>query len=425
MKRAEAPLDLKGLVFAFFLSAGHFKGDPRLSWLPVDLTLLLGLGTAGLMAAAFYRDGFRLPRALFWVLLLFTVLAVPLLWTEWHAYANEKVSRFFTLTLLAAVAPLFLFRTTGDLWRFFGALAIPSLILGYDALKSLLLGGSGAMRLTAFGSNPIAFGRSLGLLFLWVAVLAVERRLKPIIALPLAGAAGLLLVASGSRGPLLGAIACLAAAGVICYRKDPLLLLRLTVAGATAGAVLLAGLQAAPKESGDRITRLTQGELGGSELARIDAYQQSWRLIQEHPEGLGWGSFANQVDQSGNGGADRQYPHNLMLEVLLEGGWISGLAVLLMMLAALRRMAALPPATETRNLLVIFLFFLVNAQVSGDLNDNRLLFALAATGLQTGWERLEGGAPDLGPRPPGYAHLPQGVPEPGGGRTPGGADRPA
>jgi O-antigen ligase len=409
-RRSLLPLSCKALVFAAFLQAGQFKGDPRLNWLSVDLTMLLALAVAGLTAWTLLRDGFRFPPQVGWMLLLFSLFTVPVLWTDLHPYGGEKVSRFFTLTLLASVAPLVLFKTKGDLARLWSALALFGLISAYDATRLLANGTDLAGRLSSFGANPIAFGRSVGVVLIWAGVSGVEGRLAALPALGLVGLSSVLLIASGSRGPLLTSVACLVLAGFLFYRSYSKLLVRCGVAAVALALAVQFGMGRAPEQAAGRIASLAGGELGTSEWARLDAYRQSLATIVSHPGGLGWGAFASHMDPSGNGGHDRQYPHNLFLEVLLEGGWVSGLYFMALLGAVLLRLLRLPPALETRALFLLFLFALANAQVSGDLNDNRHLFALAALGLRTRWDQASGdgksGPTDLRARLPGHPHLP-------------------
>lgn len=418
--RSEAALDLKGLLFAAFLMGGEFKGDPRLSWVPVDLTLLLGGALALLVLwTVVRRNRFRFRPETAWVLALFSIFLVPVLWTDLHPYAVEKVSRFFTLTLLAAVAPLVLFRSLADVTRFINGLVLLGVVQGSDALTGLLQGASHA-RLSGFGANPIAFGRSVGLIFIWTALQGIEGRWNGLAALAGVGLSALLLIASGSRGPLFSAVGLICLAGIIYYRRRRPAARRFALAALVVALALPYGLASAPQQSGQRIEKLASGSLDTSELTRLDAYDQSLELIGAHPLGIGWGGFASQVDQSGNGGTDRQYPHNLLLEVLLEGGWLCGLALIGFCWLALRRIARQPASFQARALLLLYGFLLCNAMVSGDLNDNRLLFAFAAIGLRLGWDGdgddPESSAYDLRPRLPGHAHFPQGMPDAGGGR---------
>jgi len=392
------------MVLAAYLSVGVFKADPRLQWLPVDATVLLALVVAGLTFVDLLQSGFRFHRNLGWMLLLFAVFAIPVPWTEFHAYGWEKVSRFFTLTLIAAVAPFALLQRPGAVYRFFNALCLFSVVMGVDAALQLLQGSGDVTRLSAFGANPISFGRAMGCVLLWCAALGVEGRLRGDLAVGGVAASGVLLVASGSRGPLLAALGSLAAAGPLFYWRNARAMMRFGLAAAAVAVVLALALLIAPEDSGNRIGRLARGSLGASELTRLDAYTRSLRLIAVHPEGIGWGGFAHRVDQLGTAGADRQYPHNLLLEAFLEGGWVAGLYLLLLLAGIGVRVARLRSTTEHHGLFLFFLFFLVNSMVSGDLNDNRHLFALMAMGLYAGWEdeRTQGGAPHVGA--PGIRH---------------------
>lgn len=420
------PVEPAPFLMAAFLYAGNFKGDPRLNWLPVDLTLALGAAIAALLLWRLLTARFRIPQEAIAVLFLFGLLAIPLPWTEWHPYASEKVTRFFTLTLLAALAPLWLVRSRTALRHLFSSMAALGGLLAISALLTLGQGILSTARLSAFGANPIAFGRAMGQVVLWAALLGVEGRIGPLAGMWTVGITGILLIASGSRGPLLASVGCLVLAGFLFYRRSIGLVVRFALA---AGVIFLAvqgGLTTASDESGSRITRFVQGELGPSELTRVDAYRKSGALMLERPLGIGWGGFASEVDQTGQGGHERQYPHNLVLEALLEGGWLPGGALILLAgLSLLRSLRHRPASLELRALFLFLCFALGNAMVSGDLNDNRLLFALMAMGLRTRWDddgSVQSGAADLRPRSGGPPDRAQGVSDAGGSRLRGRAD---
>jgi O-antigen ligase len=124
----------------------------------------------------------------------------------------------------------------------------------------------------------------------------------------------------------------------------------------------------APEASRSRIESLLSGQLNSSAVTRVDLYSESWQSIMLHPWGTGWGSFELL------GGADYRYPHNLVLETLVEMGWIAGAAFVGWVLWRCVATWHHGGTFEGMAILGVTAFTFVNAMVSGDLNDNRVLF---------------------------------------------------
>jgi hypothetical protein len=372
-------LDFKGFAFAGFLLAGSFKADPRFNWLPIDMTVLFAALTILCALWAFMKNGFHVHKSLYWMGILLVLLAVPLFWTEWIPYATDKVQRFYTLTIIAAVAPFFLFKTRDDLRRFLHALTLLGLILSWNAAMVLLTNGGQIDRLTSFGSNTISLGRASGMAFVWIAVLALDKRIGIVWAMAWLGFLGVVMLGSGSRGPLLAALGAVFLLGVFHYWRHAKGFLRFLGVLVFVGSMFAYGFSMAPAGSAQRITDSLQGKVDDSSLVRIEAYQMSWQAIQINPQGTGWAGFASKVNLWG--GDDRKYPHDIFIEIFLEEGWVGGLFFLCMNVLLLYRTLREGDTPEKRALFAMFFFFLVNSLVSGDVNDNKELFAFLALSL--------------------------------------------
>lgn len=361
-----------------------------MSWLPIDLTLLFFVLTAVYVICCFVKSNGRIPLSIFWMTLLFALFSVPLFWTEWNDYSVEKVTRLYSLTLLAALAPFILFRESGEVRRLFHCLTALALFMGMDALVALFSSGSFSVLehstgISAFGSNTIALGRAAGMAFIWLAVLALEGRLRVPTTLFLLGILGVVLFASGSRGPLLATFASLGVLIALFYRREPRHALRLIGMGLLVSVVLLYSVTVAPANATNRIEHFLKGDLGSSELMRLEAFTLSWETIKTAPAGIGWGGFPAHINLWF--GASHQYPHNLTLEVLLEGGWLPGVYMTLLFLFGFIRICRYGWTMEAKAIFALLLFFILNAMVSGDLNDNKVLFAFLALALAYRGER--------------------------------------
>jgi len=110
--------------------------------------------------------------------------------------------------------------------------------------------------------------------------------------------------------------------------------------------------------------------------ARLDYYQSAISLWTKRPVfGHGIGAWPILV-----GLPDSQaYPHNIILEILVELGVFGLTLFTIVFLFALRQFGSLRTIrNDPWRLLILMLFFhaVVNAMVSGDISDNRLLYGI-------------------------------------------------
>ncbi|WP_350338637.1 O-antigen ligase family protein [Halobacterium salinarum] len=128
--------------------------------------------------------------------------------------------------------------------------------------------------------------------------------------------------------------------------------------------------------SGPTIRRLTMliDDPGGSFLIRLDMISKSFNYISNHPViGNGLGSF-EVLYMAG----PQSYPHNIILEFLVEAGLI-GASLFLCYLAVLFRYIMIKSRTSpiySGLIMSIFLFYGLNSMLSGDIPTNRHLFIL-------------------------------------------------
>jgi O-antigen ligase len=390
------------LALAAFLFAGDLKADPRLAWVPVDLTLLTG-AILSLVLAARAARGFRVAsRAALLLLGLWWLTFLPGVWGSVDSpYGVQKVATLFSFTLLSALAPLWLLGGEGDLRGMVNALAGFCLAI---TLAGLFGAGHGEARLQAFGSGTIALGRATGLLFLHAVLALAEGPSAPIPVGKAVGSAvswvrsgarlakagpfavmtlaGIAAVFTGSRGPIVAALLVLLLVFGLGRQRLGRRGLELILAGGLLVALVAASLSFAPAGSLRRLDTFVHGQYGGSERYRVQALDQAWEQIRQAPAGLGWGRFATRVDPEK--GLGRQYPHNLLAEVALEGGWACAAATVLVLVTAVLIAWSRTASGVGRIAFSGLLFYLVNAMVSGDVNDNRPLFMFISSALALG-----------------------------------------
>lgn len=369
------------LALAAFLFAGDLKAYPRLGWIPVDLTLLSGAVLSGVLALRF-RRGARLPSRAGAALLgaWFASFIPGLFRAAGTPYGLQKIATIFSFTLLSALAPALLLEEDGDLVRTVNAMAYFCLAI---TLGGLLGGGQevqAAQRLQAFGAGTISLGRAAGLLFTYTALVLAGDAPLPGLTFGIMALAGVTALFSGSRGPIAAALGVLTLVFTLGRKRPGGRSLARILAAAGGFALLLASsLTLAPKGSLARVEAFFQGRYGDSERYRVNALQGAWSLVGDAPWGIGWGGFAAQVDP--DRGVGRQYPHNLLAEVTLESGWLCGAVTLLVLGAAVATGWSVSDRAGGRLALAGTVFYLVNALVSGDLNDNRPLFMFVGATL--------------------------------------------
>jgi hypothetical protein len=355
-------------LFGAFLTAGLYKATPAFAVLNVDLTLFLAVLTLLACGWALVQRRMRVPRALGWVLLLYGCL-VPGVAAATSSYSMQKVLTVFTLGLLASLAPLFLVRSdrhVGQLYWFISAVGIVMAGLALTGhINNAQLG-----RYTVLDANTTQTGEVIGVALIWILVLVTARRARVVLGLGVAAGLGIAMVGTGARGPLVSAIAAIVVAlafgsGGGRRRSRRLLILAAVI------VTLLVGYRSAPYYSQTRL--LTVGTSGEQ---RIAAYSASLDAIPSHPLGIGWGNWADFVGPDVAQG--NSYPHDLVLEVFLEGGWIAGIGLLWFLFRVGRsafRWSAGPIGQAT---LALFLFYLIETLLSGDLVDARVFLAICS-----------------------------------------------
>lgn len=385
------------VALAVLAYSGQLGASPILSWLPVNATVL----AAAVVLVAFVLSFFQRPSispylvvpAVVWLAFLFPALQyVP------GGYQDSKFSSLMTLGLLCVVAPVQLLRHRIQQVAFLGTFAVLGIAAGMVIFAS---GSAAAMQaglssdvLLLSGANTIATARIVGTgaLVLIVAALVIRRCSWFRVALLMGGLSlTVVMITTGSRGPLAGILAGIAAVVLVtpAMRGHRIWSLLLLGAGAMAAYWWASsrGLVAS-----DRAFAWLAGERDDSTRAREYLWDIALYYASRNPVGTGWGGFTALEGVP----STLPYPHNLILELLVEAGWlVGGLAavfVLVSLWRLLRRTAE--PAGAAIFALAVFAF--MNAMVSGDINDNRLLWIL----LGAAWvSRVKGNSLVLRPGP--------------------------
>lgn len=363
-------------LFALFIASGTFKASPVLSGLP-DLTLVSAIGIT--LAAAF-RLLVR-PRsiesALWWTAGIAFAFSFGLFDAIDSDYGQSKVVALFTLTLgCSFAAPLLLI--SSDAHR--RALVWATVVVGLATLALYTLAPTTETdligRAALAGSNTIVPGRLAGAGFVAVATLMITRSARPIVAVPIMAILAALIIDTGSRGPIAAVTVALAVV-VAC----------LTLHGRGRGRTIIGALVAlgigywsfanADQSVRERLLLVFADDRGRSVNLREFMWSRAVDVVQSHIAGIGWGSLSRVTNPIAD------YPHNIFLEVTAEGGWVAGAGLLLILVGAYKRAYFKAAADDPMALclMAVMTFWLVNALVSGDINDNRGVFVYAAACL--------------------------------------------
>ena len=247
------------------------------------------------------------------------------------------------------------------------------------SVGTLILGAPDeAGRLTFLGLNPIGVGRAAGLAtVLALTYIFALRRKRLRFMLPLLAAAStgvIVVVATGSRGPLVAV-----AAALMALLLSMVLTKRMSVR--TVGVIVtvsLAGSSFVGLVGGSGLSRI----LNASDSGRGLLYEESLALALANPLGIGWGRLGQYIVDFGVTDTQGLYPHNVFLEIFVEGGVIALLAFTILVFVSLKRAwRAVIQNAFFAPVLVALTYSIISAQFSSDIVGNRLLWLSIALAL--------------------------------------------
>lgn len=361
-----------GLILLPF--AGYLKGAPVFSGVPVDLTIVgVALSLFGIIFVArrvYCRtvDLFLLAT----LMLCFLASAIPT--APLTDYAARKIVLTLTLLPLSLLSGYVLLQVE----RIRNAWLVSVVILGSVlAVLTLMFPDAASMasgRISLEGGNTTSTGRGLAAAAVVLFVNAFNIRRYRVISI--AGGAVLLVIAlaTAARGPILAAIAAITLAAVLSNSSGKVKRLIVVLSG-----VAIAFIVTVTEEAiSDRAFAIG----GTSTNIRFTLWEAASGIIGANPFGIGWGLFyrylpPNLVLDSG----DRQYPHNAFLELISEGGWITGLLTLSILALATFRQVKSSKSSADNIMTALLVFFVASAMVAGDITDNRGMWLLIGASL--------------------------------------------
>ncbi len=382
------------LSFALFLIAGAYKADPRLEFLSkfLDLTVAFGFLT---VLGIVYRILLKQIKVFipskqvlipYFLIVLLGILSLS--YTLAPIYGTDKLFRFLTITSLALFAPYFLFQKKESFIRFFWIFIVLAIGMVVDILSKGLTFGFHS----AFGSNYLEVGRITGtslIILLFFFLMISRRRLTKIIYLSLIPLLLFGMFISGGRGPVIAFFISILIIFIIVIgrnflamstliKREDMKLFGVVFFLSIIGVIIVINFSSY-LTSFYRMEILLEGG-GTSFLKRVELFSRAIEAIISFPTGLmglgigGFSVFYGGID-------DRLYPHNIFLEVGSELGILGLFAIILLLYWSFSQgISNINRKTDSTyrylgiTALSLLIFMIVNASVSGDINDNRLLF---------------------------------------------------
>lgn len=364
------------VALGFLLAAGTIKSSSALQWLPFDLTASLGILLLLALAGHFLRAirvrspiqiGWALGAGAFWLYGMI-MMSTP---TE---YGDAKAKGLLLLTLgCCFLGGLYLLRISRQRYAFAVGTILAAIVVMILARVAPSQDEGSIGRLALAGAATIGPSRVFGAALVVVLTLSIAGRFRLRYSLPLSTLLIISLVATGSRGPIVALV--LASLAILPFLRSGRLRSWVVVGSMFFfGWTVLANANATIR---DRLLLLFADDKGASVLVREEIWHRSFVSISDTPFGRGWGGLAPSLLTGTN------YPHNIVLEVAGEVGLLMAGGALVVGVIASTRLARQASAGDCTALVFIALltYFLVNAMVSGDLNDNRGIFVVVGAAL--------------------------------------------
>ena len=378
-----------GITMGIMLFSGQIKTDFINSALGVDLTVFsLAICILFAIFRLLRNQRVNAPRVAIILVALYLTCIPAIFWTTWSGYALEKVTRMYGITFIVTLLPVFLFKNIRDLDKFLNSIMLVAAAVVVLAILNLQSSTDPLFRLTTESSstNGLALASAAGLVISFSRIFECKLRIAW---LPASFACLCLwgLISAGSRSELLGGL--LGITFIILSRRDP----RSWGIIAPALLLLIIGLfqytmKTGPEGSTSRISQMFSSSLAPGTLIEDSDRPKIWKSALSKliisPLGIGWGGFEEVYMSSMSIDVIRIFPHNIVIEAALEGGWLCGGALVVVMALASKPLMRFINGDKVRpngafaGMLVVTG---MSSMTSGEWNDCRLLFCMLSVGL--------------------------------------------
>ncbi|GGA20455.1 O-antigen ligase family protein [Psychrobacillus lasiicapitis] len=380
------------MIFTIFLFAGRFKGDDRFDWIPVDITLLfwiisLVIGIYVLVKNEFKFKGNNLRY--FVLFLIFSIyILVSNLWTPSTIFAFEKTIIFISFSLWIFFSVSNIIATDGKrVKRFFICVTIFGIWMLIESFLNLIKSPTVSF-INTLGGNYLGVGRILGfmccILITYLLFGEIKKNMKFLL-LTILVLTVYIMFSVGGRGPFIALLFSFLPLFYYLFhfkKKSIIVNKRMNI---LLGLFLISiiyliyifSTNNIPSTIRRLIVVFEQDNMGASAGLRMYYYQLGFELWRENfffGHGIGsWSLISSGIDSRG-------YPHNIIIEILVELGTVG---LILFLIIHIRAFYFIRTANKIRNpislaITVSLIFFFINALFSGDLNDNRYYYAVLA-----------------------------------------------
>ena len=357
--------------------------DERLEFFGINLSIIFSVSFLLLSIPLLFSikrvKHFNTKRLFYYFLLIIIILPPMLcLYFDYDTFGFEKYFNFIFIVIPLVIIVVETFKYN-DVRIFF------KILLGFIIVLSLiglLVVLNSSDRLSVLGGGPIVFARwmNIGLIILFF--IKQSRINKKNILLMLFFL--VLSLAAGSRGPVFSLAITFAVYFFLNFQKVFLRVLFFSFL--IASIAFFSGINTSILGIGKTERLVTKDNR--SKNARMVFASRSFDLMSHYPLGVGlgnWQVYANKIKPTHL--LKHQYPHNLVLEIFVELGIISGILFLILLLKILfynyKKMYSNKNNEHSFYPLLFYLQFylIINSFFSGSLNDSRLLFVVMAMSL--------------------------------------------
>jgi O-antigen ligase len=383
--------------FALFLVSGRIKGLPELRGLPIDLTLLalaLSWCLLGWEMVSGHLKPLRFTLPVVLMLLFCEYAAISLFWSSLDAINIDKLARFLLLTAFSFFAACILGQNQARRQAVVIALFWMSLgitfyylyyryVLGIDTMSQYWID-----RELEGGNNYLEYGDHASIVFMVLLAVAVFGSWRQTMFAAIgAGVALFALLSVGGRGPLAEAVAAIPLMGVVLLVRRRTGFRpawgRLASFGAIIAVLGVIGLAASGSSVSQSMAQFHtlhryQTELSGENTTSLDLRAEgrafAFRQWLARPV-FGWGIGEFRVEDT-----VLMYPHNTLLEILMEMGLVGACLFFGIPAAGLVQCWNIVRQGSTRwpDMALVMLFVLSlcwELTVAGYLADDRIFFA--------------------------------------------------
>jgi len=380
-------------IYVLLLSAMIAIGrvyDERLDFFGVNFALILS--SIYVFVSLFFIGSIRMikltkSKALLYLFYFLIIASTPLFWLVYDVieYGYLKYLNFCLIAILMSVIIIERFDYSKVNKLLISLLAVSLFLAVLAVLGQEISENNDSGRLSVLGGGPIIFSRWMGLGILILSLMPQFRNYK--IRYFFIVLFFILSLASGSRGPVLALVLVCCLFLVINFKRY--FLRFFVIVSLLVGFVTLTGVSKEVEKLG-RVERILMNFSSGgivkkSTGTRTQLMHGAVTVFKKYPFGVGagnWQGKANEIEPHNL--MPLEYSHNIFLEVLNEYGVFVFIVLILLFIYVFHFSYKLMcKYYDNESSLYTLLFYMLvylflNSQISGDINDTRMLFVIVS-----------------------------------------------